>query len=100
MKTDLPVSVTDRPNQDGVSFSPRQSPQPQEREPNKRDPLALPAGFTCDSCFAFSYCVGFGVSQSGQTRCDWHPVRYQLDVSRLSASARQIVNSLVARGGQ
>jgi hypothetical protein len=62
--------------------------------------MALPAGFTCDSCFAFSHCVGFGVSQSGQTRCDWHPVRYQLDVSRLSASARQIVNSLVARGGQ
>jgi hypothetical protein len=67
---------------------------------SERDKMSLPEGFTCDSCFAFDHCVAFGVSKSGQTRCDWHPVRFRLDVTRLSPAARQIVNSLVARGGQ
>lgn len=38
--------------------------------------MDLPAGKTCDRCFAFKHCTAFLGNVSGNTTCDWFPVRF------------------------
>ena len=47
------------------------SPSPEQRA------MELPPGKTCDSCFAFRFCIGIGCTWSGRTSCDYFPNRYR-----------------------
>ena len=44
--------------------------------------MNLPPGVTCDSCYAFRFCVGIGCTKPGATRCDYFPNRYHTRMIR------------------
>ncbi len=42
----------------------------------EHEQMKLPAGKTCDSCFAFYFCNGIGCTWPGRTECDYFPNRF------------------------
>jgi len=39
--------------------------------------MSLPAGKTCDTCYAYLFCSGIGCTKAKATQCDYYPVRYR-----------------------
>jgi hypothetical protein len=40
--------------------------------------IFLPPGFTCQDCWAFSFCAGIGCTTAENTVCDFYPSRFRL----------------------
>lgn len=38
--------------------------------------MCLPEGKTCNDCSFFDGCMKFGITEDGQTHCDWWPIKF------------------------
>lgn len=50
-------------------------------EQSVQDSMRLPPGLQCGDCFAFAHCKGLFGCEPTNTRCDWAPSRFRLQIT-------------------
>lgn len=58
-------------------------------EQRVRESMKLPDGLQCGDCFAFTHCKVLFGCESTNTRCDWAPSRFRLQITAAIIKAVQ-----------